>query len=283
MVVAGTMVLNLILLQSIVLKLTRSQLAAVAAPLLWVLNAGLATPLAWLSAYNQVLCAFFILAAFRLLLAGRWVWQAVVFGLGFGALEINVVYPALAVGYAYLLDREKLRKALWLLPLSALYVFVNFRFAPKPTEGVYAQHWDLSMLATFRTHLEHALGGGWRRVPEWSLGGLAWVLAAALVAYAVWAWRRGDRLPAYGWFWFVIVLGPVLPLRDQVMEYYVTIPSIGLAVLMAKGLADSWERPWVWRGAAGAAAGRLFGLRRRGEPRDHAVALGARVPDPHTG
>ena len=53
---------------------------------------------------------FFILLAFRLFLAyidtGQrkyWIWQWVVFLLGFGVLELNVVYPALAAGYALVL------------------------------------------------------------------------------------------------------------------------------------------------------------------------------------
>ena len=76
------------------------------------------------------------------------------------------------------------------------------------------------------------------------------MLAAALVAYAVWAWRRHDRLPAFGWLWFLVMLGPVLPLRDQVMEYYPAIGSAGLAMAMACALRDGWARPWLGRGVA---------------------------------
>ena len=39
-----------------------------------------------------------------------WWWQLVVFTLGFGALEVNVVYPALAAAYV-LFVVERLRSA----------------------------------------------------------------------------------------------------------------------------------------------------------------------------
>ena len=50
------------------------------------------------------------------------------------------------------------------------------------------------------------------------------------------SWRRGDRLPSYGILWFTIVIGPVLPLRDHFMEYYLAVPAIGLALLVAGAL-----------------------------------------------
>ncbi|MBI5083775.1 MAG: hypothetical protein HZB13_04160 [Acidobacteria bacterium] len=234
--VALTQVANLILLQSIMLRLTGSRLAAVAAPVIWLCNVGLATPLSWLSAYNQVLCAFFLLCSFRLLLAERWRWQWVVFLLGFGALEINVVYPALAAGYCLLFARQHLRRALWMFPASGVYTLIHFAVAAKPAEGPYAQHWGQSMVSTYLDYGATMLGGGLVR-PGWNLPQESWrwvaaVLAAALVYLAVMAWRQGERLPAFGVLWFSAVIAPVLPLRDHIMDYYLAIPAIGLAMML---------------------------------------------------
>ena len=67
----------------------------------------------WTSVYNEALCAFFLLGAFRFLLryleTGErryWLLQWACFLLGFGALELNVVYPALAAAYTLLCARK---------------------------------------------------------------------------------------------------------------------------------------------------------------------------------
>ena len=59
-----TQAANLVLLARIMLKLTGSRLAGALAPMLWLFNSGLAVALCWFAAYNQILCAFFLLAAF---------------------------------------------------------------------------------------------------------------------------------------------------------------------------------------------------------------------------
>ncbi|HEV2689587.1 MAG TPA: glycosyltransferase family 39 protein, partial [Bryobacteraceae bacterium] len=98
---------NVVLLIQITRRLTGSELAGFVAPILWCANAGFALAIGWSAAYNQIACAFFMLLAFYLLLryvdTGQrkyWIWQWVVFLLGFLVLELNVVYPALAAGYA---------------------------------------------------------------------------------------------------------------------------------------------------------------------------------------
>jgi len=253
--VALTQVANLLLLQSVVWRLTKSRLAAVAAPLLWLVNVALATPLSWLSAYNEVLCAFFLLLAFRLLLQWletgqmRWFWlQAVVFILGFGALEINIVYPALAAAWCLLAARRQLKPVLWLLPVSALYAALHFVVAAKPTEGPYARHWDISVIFTYLHYCGTALTGGlimphWR-VPPWTWEAAAWPMGLALLGYAIWAWRQGERVPAFGILWFSIAIAPILPLRDHLMDYYLTVPTLGLTILLAVSIRDAFRNTW---------------------------------------
>ena len=97
---------SLLLLGSIVRRLVAWTPGGLCAQILWLVNIGVAQAMGWSSIYNQVLSAFFFLLAFYFLVrlaetGGRAYemahWAA--FVLGLGALEINVVYPALAALY----------------------------------------------------------------------------------------------------------------------------------------------------------------------------------------
>lgn len=252
------------LLQSALWRITRSRLAALLAPVIWICGIGLATPLTWLSSWNQVLCGFFLLACFRILLKAIdedtprwWALHWIVFLLGFGALEIHVVYPALALAWVLLDAPRHWKKVAPLFAVSALYAAVHQLAAAKPKEGVYAMHWDASILFTYARYWGNALAGGmilphWR-APAWLWEAAAWTLAAAACAFALWSWRRGARLPAFGAWWFTAVIAPVLPLRDHFSEYYLATASAGLALLWGAAAAAALRARWPWRAAALAA------------------------------
>jgi hypothetical protein len=89
-------------------RIAGSRVAGFLAPILWTVNTALVTVLSWSSAYNEALCSLFLLVSIacfiRYVETGRrafWWLQLVVFTLGFGALEVNVVYPALAAAYIW--------------------------------------------------------------------------------------------------------------------------------------------------------------------------------------
>jgi hypothetical protein len=52
--------------------------------------------------------------------------------------------------------------------------------------------------------------------------------------------------------WFVFLLAPVLPLRDHVVPYYLTLPMIALSVLAAVAVAGAWNLRATWPVAIGA-------------------------------
>lgn len=247
LVVLATQVGNLALLYWITLRLSRTRMAAAVAPLVWSVGRGLAVPLAWLSAYNQILCAFSLLAAFACLLrwleTGRGAWfaaQFAIFLLGFGALEVAVVYPALATVWCWLEGRRLPRALLWLWLASAVFTAAHMLLIPKPAGGVYARHWDLSMARSYAQYWSLALAGDLEPA-HWPIPWLPRRVVAALAGLAalVWlalAWRARNRLALFGLAWFTVTIAPVLPLRDHVMDYYVTIPSIGLAWIAATAL-----------------------------------------------
>lgn len=253
----------LTLLQWIVRRLSGSVTAGVTAPVIWLSGIGPANPMSWLSSYNQVLESFFLLAGLAALIraieTGRrswWVAQWALFLLGFGALETHVVYPFLALLYAALFARTALRRVAWMVPVSILYAGLNFAFAPKPTEGPYARHWDTSMVPTFFQYAGMALTGGQvlpgSRLPAGSWLWAALALGFVLLGFAAWAARRRSYTAAFGIGWFVLTLGPLLPLRDHVMDYYLTTAGLGVAVAFAALAAEAAQRPWPWRAAAAA-------------------------------
>ncbi len=251
---------NLTLVAAITRRLTGSRAAGLWAAILWLVHGSLVLAMVWTSVYNQILCAFFLLSAFWFLLryieTGRRrynIGQWVTFILGFGALEINVVYPALAALYTYLCARKYFRTTIPLFVPSALYAVID-RLAARPNHnGVYALHWTSAMARTFYMYCEQAFTA--TENAPWMTGRREKLFAAILGAAIVWfvaaRLRRKDRLPLFCLGWFVITLAPVLPLRDHWSLYYLCLPTIGLAILSGHALATTWHSATVWRASAG--------------------------------
>ncbi len=121
--VFATMTANFLLIVWITCRITGSLMAGSLAAILWTANAALVTVMAWNSSYNEAMCSLFLLSSLALFIryaeTGRrrfWWWQLVVFVLGFGALEINVVYQALAAAYVLFIAPKVRRKPHLLQP-----------------------------------------------------------------------------------------------------------------------------------------------------------------------
>ena len=252
---------NLVLVAAVTRRMTCSRTAGLLAAVLWMVHSSLALSMVWTSVYNQVLCGFFLLSAFWFLLryiqTGRrrdCLGQWVMFILGFGALEINVVYPALAALYTYLCARKYFRTTLPLFIPSVLFVAFHRLAVPSQQGGLYALHWTSAMARTFVIYCHQTFAP--TEVAFWIRGGpgklLATVLGGALIGFAAARMRRGDRLPLFCLGWFAIVLAPVLPLRDHVSLYYLSLPTIGLAVLGGQALVSAWHSSPGWKVAASA-------------------------------
>jgi hypothetical protein len=242
----ATAVASMILLGSIARRLTASRAAGFWAQVLWMVNTGVAAAMCWTSIYNQLLSGFFLLLAFWFLLRyietgatrdaiGHWA----AFVLGLGALETNVVYPAIAALYALLFARAYLKKILPMFAVSALFVWVHFHFAPPAHDGVYALHFGPAIFSTLWYYWTSALG------PSPVI-----LLSLAILALLAWSVRARHWAPPFGLAWFVIVLGPYLPLTDHRMDYYLTVPVIGIALLGAAAIACAWRAHWIWKAVA---------------------------------
>lgn len=246
----------LVLLQQVCAKLTGCRAAGFCAAILWLLNSALAIPLAWTAEYYELLCAFFFLLDFWLLIRyaemGQrrfYIAQWLTFLAGFFVLELNVVYPALATVYAILYAPRLLRKVLPLFALSFAYSLVHIAVAPLPAAGPYKLFWDWHMLSTLATYTAWALGPAWL-----SLVGIhslflrvvvAGLLGAGLMSFLACRLRQRQWQTLMFPAWFVIVLSPLLPLRLHITYEYLTVPLIGLAMWAGAAVVSGFEaRSW---------------------------------------
>jgi hypothetical protein len=252
---------SLALMASIVWRITGSRLAGFLAPVLWTANSNIAHVMAWDSAYMQILCGFCLLLAFHFFLRymetgrRRFYWlQWAVFLTGFLVMETNVMYPVLAASYTALCARKHFRSTLPLFGASALYAALHMALIPKAAAGPYAMHLDDSILTTFAAY--------WRLVwapfrLTWLTGLPAWLGTASLVAatlglivFIAWQIRRRNWLPLFFLSWYVVLLAPLLPLRDHIIPYGLTLPVSGIAMFGAYAVALSWRAPRPAKAAA---------------------------------
>ncbi len=261
-VVFFTQFVNLALLAAIARRLTGSALAGFVAPILWTASAALATPLFWISAYNEILCAYCVLTAFYCLLrhveTGDWRFllaQWVVFLIGFGVLEVIAVYPALAALYTLLFARRYFRTTLPLFLPSAIFTAVHALYIPRVASPIYRLYFDASIAETLwryvlwalgTSRLDEALGDQWL----WPGLAAAAIIGLSLGGFALWQLGRRQWLPAFAIGWFVLFVAPVLPLANHLSDYYLTLPMIGLAILGAWAFAAAWDEGRAARGVA---------------------------------
>jgi hypothetical protein len=257
-----TMAANLTLVAWIVRRIAGSPAAGFTAAILWTANASLTTVMAWSSAYNEALCPLFLLTALvcfiRYVETGRrvfWWWQLVVFTLGFGVLEVNVVYPVLAAAYVvFVAEAARRRKLLLsLTPLfciSVVYFLVHDAVAPLPRDGPYGVHLDGRIFRSLALYWKWSL-----LPPTWSAGGrfgrmgpaIFWIPTLALSAFVIREITKKRYAVLFCLSWYLIALAPMLPLPGHHSDYYLTVPTIGLAMLGGMGVSGAFGAVSTWR------------------------------------
>jgi hypothetical protein len=233
-------------------RLTGSRAAGLLAAVLWTTSPNLTAPLCWASSYNELLCAFCVLLAFyarlRWIESGRGMWMAIEWAAylaGFGALEIIVMYPALASLHALCFARKKLLSALPLFVPAVIFTGVHFFFIPKNPGAYYALAVDGRLPGTLFEYLKWALGPS--QLGDWVRHGRRFGLittaltGVALLAFALWRWKQRELFGVFCVGWLLLLLAPVLPLPNHMIDYYLTVPEVGLAWLGGWALVRAWN------------------------------------------
>jgi hypothetical protein len=253
-----TQVANIFLISSLARRMTNSRAAGFLASILWTANGALAFPMAWSSAYMHILCGFCILLALHFLLrfieTGRrsdyWL-QWAVFLMGFGVMESMIVYPAIAAAYTLVRARKRFFSTLPMFGASILFWILHSAFVPKQRAGTYSVHFDSSLPRTLVTYWKWSFvprdwldWQGWR--PRFVLLATITVVAltAGILIYVAYAALRKNLAPAFGLACFLLLLLPVLPLKEHVSYYYLALPSMGLALIGGLAAASALRTGW---------------------------------------
>lgn len=247
----ATQIVNLWLLVALVRRLGGSLAVGGGAAALWAVHHGMAVSMSWSSAYNQVLCAMFLLTALLAFIRftrtggiGWYTLQWLLFLVGFGALETIAVYPVLALLYCLLFARSRWAWPLPMLLGSAAMVWFQLGVAGDRGGSLYRPSLAPADLVGGLLHYVGNVSAGHVTAPAGLLVG------AATLAAAIWAARRGDWTPAFGWGWFLVTLTPYLPLAEHRSDYYLAIPAAGAAVAFAGGVRAIWSSGWALRAVA---------------------------------
>jgi len=263
-VVFLTQFVNLVLLTWIARRLTGSALAGFLAPVIWCAGASLAEPLGWSSAYNEVLIVFCVLLGFFFRL--KWIdtgerrflyleWLPYMFG--FGVLETIVIYPALVLLYAVFCAPKTVRSTLPLLLPAIAFVIFHFTAVPPSDDPQYKLIFAPgALLHTLWVYWAMAAGAVQRHISEIPPKILLGVVSVALLLFVARKLYQGKRLALFLLLWFPVAIGPVLPLENHITEYYLTVPTIGVAILAAWAAAT--PNRWTRVAAAVILAGYLY-------------------------
>jgi hypothetical protein len=253
------------LLADVVRRITGSRVAAALSAALWLAQTGLFIAFSWASSINQILLVVFVMGAMRFLLIahetnrhGYYLLAWATFLLGFGALESNMMFSAMALAWALLLAPQRWKAAAAFLVPTLCFVIVHLFLIPRnASDSTYRMFIDGDLLTTLRSYAAVAFTPiqllTYR--PQALSKVVVFVLAAGFalsLLLALWrSWRVEDRAPLLFFLWSVLLLAPVLPLKNHISHYYLASVAVGLAAsvgtlvarqtaLWARGMGLSW-------------------------------------------
>jgi hypothetical protein len=179
-------------------------------------------------------------------------------------LEINVVFPALIAVYLVLFARRRLVAILPMFLVSAAYTIWHRSSAKGMGSSVYAMNFDpVDLLRTFGSYALFAVSapmmGAVGPVTEETYRLIGYAVLTILVAFIVRRLLKREWLALFLVAWFAIVVGPYVPLTNHISDYYLTVPTIGLAMLGAWAIVHAWRGP-VYAKALAVVAVLLFAI-----------------------
>ncbi|MBZ2186759.1 MAG: hypothetical protein K7J46_18790 [Bryobacter sp.] len=238
-----------LLLALTVRRLTGNRAAGAIAALAWSLNFGTTVAMAWLSSYNQILLSALLMGAFYCFLQReqggppRWtfgMWACYL--LGFGALESMIVFPALVLAWLLLFRPGRWRLAPPLAAPALLFAAAHLFLIPKAQNApAYRMFFDASILESLAIYWNWFLGAprltnfspDW----QWLARTAQWILTPGLLGWILFRATRRDWLPLFGLLMSLLLLSPMLPLRDHRTDYYLASASLGLALSLGTMVA----------------------------------------------
>lgn len=253
-------------------RLPGPPLAGVLAVALFLLSPTLISTLGWFSCANIALMAGFAFLTLEACVDERPRAGLRIGGFAFAALlsyEGAIALPALAALTALAL-RNPMKGPLFGTGVAAV-AFLALRFASGAKGAMAGECIDPGI-----TGGQLSLMSGWLALDHlwsWALPwgrqtlfaclaqddlqpvrvAIGWMVLLGMVG-AGFALRERHPLPALGLVWFPVAFAPMsnlLPLRSgPVADYFLTLPSFGLALLLASAAATFWSKPPPGRFAA---------------------------------
>lgn len=271
----------------------RDGVAALMGALVFAVHPVHVESVAWISGLTDVLMTTFVLLTLRLYAHPSRAAYAAALGsaaLALFAKEPAVVIPVLVLAHdALLLRRVRWARVLGLVALVAIYLGLR-----RTVLGATVNAPHLSFDAMLRA-IDYMLGyvnlvlapvaeGLYLAPPARVVGVLGATVAVIIAAgVAVWAWR--DRVVAFGVVAFLATLAPALSLVFNIgatyAQRFLYLPSVAVALLVARLPARGWRTSAAAIGAVALAAATFVGTR---EWRDDGVILARAVrntPDFH--
>ena len=220
--------LNVLLLWHILRKLGASLLAAGAGALFFGFSMAVFDAF-WRPMFVfDVLCAFFLLAAFLLYLHGQWFWALVPFWLALKSKELAVTFAALVLLYELLLGGRNWKRALPFAAISALFVAQALYIHRGSNTNYTLRFTPIAIWTCVRFYV----------IPVLYLCPLLFLLHRPKVRFGLVA--------------FPFLLGPLLFLPGRLFEVYLYWPLTALAIAVAFAAQERSPRlvallflPWL--------------------------------------
>lgn len=246
--------INTLLAYFILRRLVRNPIAALGGALFYAVHFAHIGAVYWLSAITEtalVFCQFLGLWAWMRYLGnkGRLYYVLTVLALLAGILsqETIVTMPFLLALYA--LFAGHFRKLRYLVPhfvLSLGYVALRLVVGVFPA-GPYKPEWGLPMVVTFAKYFQHSFGiyDFFPAVPHISEPMVRAAMVVLALATSLIAARRfrATPWPVFGLLYFLAAIGPLLVYSHHFTDYYLGVPLLGLAIVVAD-VFDVWcDRP----------------------------------------
>jgi tetratricopeptide (TPR) repeat protein len=210
-----------------------------------------------LVAIFSLLCCIFYVARFKKPTAVTYVLMLLSFLLALLARENSLVFPAILLLLHYI-SQKKFRPLDWFSLLACGVVFSVARLSLLPTTishtvidtplgvrlcgfFVALARYVRLMLFPYPLHMEYAKEAFSMAHPE------AWFGLVLLIGsgYIIFSRRKNDRFSVFCLGWFFIALLPfanIYPIKTYMAEHWLYMPSMGIFLLMAKGLMSLGER-----------------------------------------